>query len=234
VAQPIHTAVLPRLADEAQRGDVAGLRSSVRWAADAMVAATMPIGALLTALSAPVMAVLAFGQAAEGGGPELLGAAMVGLAIGVPAYGGFLLLTRVAYALGNSRIPAVASIVVAVLGGAGMLLAAATTDGTDTLVLIGLAHSAAYLLGAVALAWRLHGDVGAVWHPAQLVPTGLAAATGALAWIVMEAWDPDGRIATLAAVAALGAAGLAVYAAALRALHAVPPASPVEVGAVGP
>ena len=39
VAQPIHTAVLPRLAAEARQHDRAGLRASVRWAADAMVAA---------------------------------------------------------------------------------------------------------------------------------------------------------------------------------------------------
>ena len=229
VAQPIHTAVLPRLAAEVHRGDTANLRASVRWAADAMVVATMPIGALLTALSAPVMAVLAFGEAADGGGPELLGAALVGLALGVPAYGGFLLLTRVAYALGNSRVPAVASIVVAGLGAAGMLAAAAATEGNDTLVLIGVAHTAAYLLGAVALAWRLHHEVGSPWHPGQLLPTGLAIAVAGAAWVVMEALDPDGRIVTLLAVAGLGLAGLAAYAGALRLLGAVPPPGPVEV-----
>ena len=153
------------------------------------------------------------------------------LAVGVPAYGGFLLLTRVAYALGDSRTPAVASIVVAVLGALGMLAAGATTDGSDTLVLIGVAHTAAYALGAVALAWRLHPDVGAAWHPAQLVATALAIAAGALAWVAMEQWDPDGRVATAVAVALLGAAGLAAYAGALRLLGRVPPSSPVERGA---
>ena len=165
----------------------------------------MPIGALLTALAAPVMAVLAFGEAAEAGGPELLGAALVGLAIGVPAYGGFLLLTRVAYALGNSRTPAVASVVVAVLGGAGMLVAASLTDGPDTLVLIGLAHTAAYCVGAIALAVRLRAAVGSAWHLGQLVPVGIAIAVGGLAWLVIEAWSPDGRVTTAVAVAGLSA-----------------------------
>jgi putative peptidoglycan lipid II flippase len=230
VAQPIHTAVLPQLAAEAQRGDEASLRASVRWAADAMVVATMPVAALLTGLSAPVMAVLAFGEAAEGGGPELLGAALLGLAIGVPFYGGFLLLTRVSYALGNSRTPAVASVVIALLGAAGMLGAAATTDGPDTLVLIGLAHTAAYGLGAVALAARLRGEVGWAWHGTQLVPTAVAVVVGGAAWVAMDAWDPDGRVTTVVALAALGALAMALYAGGLRLLGAVPAAGPMAAG----
>ena len=229
VAQPIHTAVLPQLSAEAQREDHAGLRASVRWAADAMVVATMPVAAVLTALSAPVMAVLAFGEAAEAGGPELLGAALVGLALGVPAYGGFLLLTRVSYALGNSRTPAVASVIVGVLGAIGMLTAAAATEGSDTLVLIGVAHTAAYTLGAIALAARLRGVVGWAWHPGQLVPTAMAIAAGGLAWLAMEAWSPEGRIATIIAIAVLGGIGMATYAGVLRLLRALPPSGPVTV-----
>jgi putative peptidoglycan lipid II flippase len=219
--------VLPRLASEAQDDDPAGLRASVRWAGDAMVVATMPVAALLTALSAPVMAVLAFGEAAEGDGPELLGAALVGLAIGIPVYGGFLLLTRVAYALGDSRTPAVAAIVVAGLGALGMLAGAAATDGADTLVVIGIAHTGAYALGAAALAVLVRPKVGSVWHVAQLVPTCLAVAVGAVGWFVMERWDPDGRVVTAIAIAAIGAGGLAVYTACLRLLGAIPPSSPV-------
>ena len=211
VAQPIHTAVLPRLAAEAREHDQAGLRASVRWAGDAMVAATLPIAAVLTALSAPVMAVLAFGQASEGDGPELLSAALVGLAVGIPVYGGFLLLTRVAYALGDSRTPAVASLAVAVLGAAGMLAASAGTDGPDTLVLVGLAHSAAYAVGAIALAVRLRGAAGSPWHRAQLRPVAIAVAAGGLAWLGMEAWAPESRGATLLAIFVLGGLALAGY-----------------------
>ncbi len=234
VAQPIHTAVLPRLAAEAQQGDDRGLRSSVRWAIDAMVAATMPIAALLAAFSAPVMAVLAFGEASEGGGPELLGAALLGLALGVPVYGGFLLLTRVAYALGDSRTPALASVTTAALGAVGMLVAAASTDGPDRLLLIGIAHTAAYALGAVALAARRRAQVGSVWHPLQLRPVVIAAAAGGLAWVAMDAWTPDGRGPTLLAVVLLGALGAAAYAGGLWLVRAVPPRGPVALGSTGP
>jgi putative peptidoglycan lipid II flippase len=230
VAQPIHTAVLPRLATDVRSGDVEALRGSVRWAADALVTSTVPIAALLTALSAPIMAVVAFGEAADGQGPELLGAALLGLAIGVPAYGGFLLLTRVAYALGDSRTPALASIGTAALGAAAMLAAAGVADGPDRLVLIGLAHTGAHALGAALLAVRLRGDAGMAWHPAQLRPTSLAVAAGTLAWVGMEAWAPDGRASTVAALVLLGGAALAAYAGALVVSGGLPPRGPAAVG----
>jgi putative peptidoglycan lipid II flippase len=233
VAQPIHTAVLPRLATEARAGDAPALHSSVRWAADAIVAVTMPIAALLTALSAPLMVVLAFGEAADGRGPELLGAALLGLAVGVPAYGGFLLLTRVAYALGDSRTPALASIGTAALGAIGMLLASVWHDGPDRLVLIGLAHSGAYALGATVLAVRLRRDAGMAWHPAQLRPTVLAVSAGALAWLAMEAWSPHGRGPTLGALVVLGGGTLGAYAAGLRASGDLPPRGPAAIGTAG-
>ena len=230
VAQPIHTAVLPRLATDVRTGDAAGLRGSVRWAADALAVSTLPIAALLTALSAPVMAVLAFGEAADGRGPELLGAALLGLAVGVPAYGGFLLLTRVAYALGDSRTPALTSIGTAVLGAAGMLLASVTVEGADRLVLIGLAHTGAHALGAVVLAARLRREAGMAWHSAQLRPAALAVAAGALAWLGMDAWSPSGRGPTLLALVVLGSAAVAAYAGGLIASGGLPPRGPAAVG----
>jgi putative peptidoglycan lipid II flippase len=229
VAQPIHTAVLPRLATEVRLGDERALRASVRWSADAMAVVTLPVAAALTALSAPVMAVLAFGEAAEGGGPELLGAALVGLAVGVPVYGGFLLLTRVAYALGDSRSPALASLGSAGVGAAGMLLGAGVADGADRMVLIGIAHTVAYLLGGVALLARLRPKVGPAVHVGQLRPLGLALGGGVLAWMAMNAWSPDGRASTLVALVVIVAALAVAYGLALRALGALPPASPSVV-----
>lgn len=232
VAQPILTTVLPRLAAEVGAGDEPAVRSSVRWAADAMVVTTVPIAAVVAALSAPIMGILAFGEASEGGGPELLGSALVGLAIGIPVYGGFLLLTRISYALGDSRDPALASVGSGVLGAAGMLLAAASTEGADRLVLVGLAHTAAYGLGAIVLALRLRSEVGSVWHPGQLVPIAIAAVAGVLAWLAMEAWDPDGRLLTLLAVVVIGATATALYGAAMWAVGALPPRSPSVPGRV--
>jgi putative peptidoglycan lipid II flippase len=211
VAQPIHTAVLPRLSADVAAGDAAGLHSSLRWAGDAMAVATLPLAAGLAAMSLPIMSVLAFGAASTGDGPELLAAALLGLAFGVPLYGGFLLLTRAAYALGDSRTPAIASLLSAAVGAAAMFGAARLWDGTALLVALGLAHSLAYGIGLVGLAVRLHPAVGSVVGWSALVPLALSAVVGAGAWLVMEAWSPDGRLMTLAAVAATTAMGGFAY-----------------------
>ena len=68
---------------------------------------------------------------------------------------------------------------------------------------------------------------GRAWHLAQLVPVAIAASAAAVAWLGMEAWDPDGRGATLLAVIVLGALATALYAVGVWVAGAVPPRSPV-------
>ncbi len=170
----------------------------------------MPVAAVLTALSAPVMAVLAFGQAAEGDGPELLGAALVGLAVGIPVYGGFLLLTRVAYALGRQpharrsrRWPSLSS------GAVGMLAAAAGHRRTDTPGARRLAHTAAYAVGGDRAGGApATAPSASSWHVGQLRAGGdrRGRSAGWRGW-AMEAWAPEGRVATLLAIVVLGGLG---------------------------
>jgi putative peptidoglycan lipid II flippase len=226
LAQPIHTTVLPRLAAEVAAGDLAGMRATLRWAIDAMAAVTAPIAALLAGLSTPVMAVLAFGEASRGDGPQLLAAALGGLALGIPAYGGFLLLTRASYALGDSRTPALAALGSAVLGTIGMLVAGATLEGPGCLWGIAGAHTTAQAIGTLWLAQRLHPTVGNLGSTTVLRVMGVAATLGAGAWLVSRGVHPDGRISNLAFVTAVSVVGLGAYLAALRLLRAVPPRSP--------
>jgi putative peptidoglycan lipid II flippase len=233
VAQPIHTAVLPRLSHDAAAGDAEGLHRSLRWAVEAMAVATLPLAAGLTALAWPVMSVLAFGQAATGDGPELLGAALVGLAVGIPAYGGFLLMTRAAYALGDSRTPALASLGSAVLGAVGMVVAGEVADGSARLVLVGGAHTLAFTVGGLWLVLRLHPRVGSVLGLRLLRPAALAVLVGVAAWAAMEVWSPDGRLAVLVALAVIGAVGGVVYVGALRAMGGLPGPGPSASRPVG-
>lgn len=225
LSQPIHTAVLPRLAADVAAGDAEGLHGSLRWAADAMVVATLPVAVALAALARPVMEVLAFGEASRGDGPALLGAALAGLAVGVPFYGAFFLLTRAAYALGDSRTPAMASIASAAIG-AGVMLAATATDGALRLALVGGAHSLAYLVGAAWLGLSLRARTGTLLTTRQLWPTALALASGGAAWLGYRAWSPDGRILTTTALAALVAAAGVAYVLGLRAVDALPGRAP--------
>ena len=228
LAQPIHTAVLPRLAGAVAAGDDARLRASMRWAADSMAVVTLPVAAGLVALASPVMAVLAFGEASRGDGPELLSASLVGLALGVPVYGGFLLLTRAAYALGDRRTPALAALGSALVGAAAMVVGGAMAEGPARLALIGGGHSLAFLLGGVWLARRLRPRIGSVLSVAQVRPALLAVGLGVAAWAAMTAWGPAGRPLTVLALAVVGGAGGALYGAGLRVLRAGPGPAPAD------
>lgn len=226
LAQPIHTAVLPLLAAAAAVGDHAGLRSALRWSVDAMMVATLPVAALLVALSTPVMRVLAFGAAARGDGPELLGQALLGLAVGVPVYGGFLLFTRASYAIGDSRTPALASLGSAILGAVAMVVAVSAVEGTVRLAMIGVGHSAAYALGAWWLEHRLRPRVGSTLSLRVLPPLAVAAVMGVGAWAAMEAWAPSGRVLTVIALAVVSGVGLAAYVGVLQLLGGLPSRGP--------
>ena len=67
---------------------------------------------------------------------------------------------------------------------------------------------------------------------AQLRPVAIAVAAGGLAWLAMEAWAPDGRVATLLAIVVLGAPGAGGRTPALcGCIGAVPPSAPMMPGA---
>ena len=227
LSEPIHTAVLPRLSADVVTGDHEGMRGAMRWAVDAMAALTFPVAALLVGLCTPVMAILAFGEASHGDGPQLLAASLAGLALGIPAFGGFLLLTNASYALGDSRTPAIVGITCSVLGAAGMIVAGHLVDGPGRLLAITGAHSAAQLVSLVWLGWRLRPHVGPTLTMTQLRALVPAVGIGVAAWAVERSLAPDGRAAKLAVVAVLSLLGLAVYALALRLLRALPPRAPL-------
>lgn len=231
LSQPIHTAVLPRLAADVAAGDDEGLRRVLRWAADAMVVATLPVGVALAALARPVMEVLAFGEASRGDGPALLGAALAGLAVGVPVYGAFFLLTRAAYALGDSRTPALASLASAAMG-AGAMLAATATDGAARMALVGGAHSLAYLVGAVWLGLALRPRTGRLLTARHLWPAALALASGGAAWLSYRGWSPNGRLVSTTALAALVSVAGVAYLLGLRAVGGLPGRAPSLTRAV--
>jgi putative peptidoglycan lipid II flippase len=211
LAQPIHTTALPELARKAAVGDLEGLGVTLRWAMNAMAAVTLPVAAGLVALSLPVMRLLAFGEAADGDGPRLLAASLAGLAIGIPMYGAFLLLSRASYALGDSRTPALAALGSSVLGAGAMLAAGLASSGPARLAIVGGGHTIAYALGAMWLGHRLRGRVGRTLSPTLLRPLVASAAVGCGAWLAMSAWSPDGRAVTAVAVAIIGAAGGVTY-----------------------
>jgi putative peptidoglycan lipid II flippase len=222
LAQPILTTLLPALSRRSGEGDREGVGHSVRAAVATMAVVTLPVTAACVALSVPIMEVLAFGQASSGDGVTLLAAALASLAIGLLPYGGFLLLARASYALGDSRTPAIAALGSSALAAVVMIVAGSAAEGADKLLVLGGAHSAAFLLGAILLVARLRPTAGWVIGPEVVRPAALAVVTGALAWVAMEAWAPDRRLASLVAVAVICLAGAAVYFGGLRLVGGLP------------
>jgi putative peptidoglycan lipid II flippase len=227
VAQPLHTAILPRLSGEAARADHGAMASSLRWGLGSMAVWLLPVTAALVGLAAPAVRLITFGAATEGAGEDLMAAGVAAFGAGLLAYGAFLLLSRAWYALGDTRTPALAAVVSAALGSVAMLVAAQVTTGTGLLAALGLAHSAAFTLGGVYLGVALRRRLG---HP--LVPAGVgraavaAGAVGVAAWAAVSAWDPSGRPATAVALVLVGGAGALLYAGAVRRLGALPPPLP--------
>ena len=216
----------PASPPRSRRGTWPACGATLRWAVDAMAAVTAPVAALL------VGAV----HARDGGPrvrrgepwatvPPLLAAALGGLAIGIPAYGGFLLLTRASYALGDSRTPALAA-----LGQRGRSARSGCSSpaprSTVPACLWGIAgaHTAAQVIGTLWLARQLHPHRGQPGAPPRLLrvdgrrghPRGVRLARPATA-----STRTDGS-SNLAFVTAVSWSGLAVYVAGLRLLRALP------------
>ncbi len=212
LAQPIHTAILPELSEEATRGDLRAFGASLRWALDSMAMIVVPVSVAMIALSVPVMRVLAFGNATKANGVELMAAGLASLAIGLFAFGAFLLLARAYYALGDSRVPALVGLATAFLGVAIMIGSVPFTHGAARIFALGLGHSVAFIVGTLVLSVGLSRRTGvAVVAPALPRVVLLATVLGAAAWWVMELPNLSSRVTTAMALAGIVTIATAVY-----------------------
>ena len=216
LSQPIHTAILPEISGEAARGDLDAFAESVRRGLDSMALLVVPAAVSYLVFAMPIMKVVAFGASARSGVP-LLAAGVAALGVGLYAYGAFLLLARAYYALGDSRWPAIVAIISAAIGVVVMAAGAAATHGAAKVAALGIGHSVAYLLGAVALGVGLARRTGHSLVPRQLGrAVAVSGGIGALAWLAMRVISPDGRAETLGVLIVVGGAAAAAYIAVLR------------------
>jgi putative peptidoglycan lipid II flippase len=220
-AQPIHTTVQPELANAVDRSDFADFGRAMSWALTALAVVVFPVTALMVALAGPTMEVVAFGQAE--GGADLMAAGVIGLALGLPAYGAFRLFAAAWYALDDSRTPALAAVTSAVAGVGLMVALVPVTDGDARIFALGVGHTVGFVLGTGWLAGRLVRSRGISLRPQSLpAVTGLAVGLGALAWLAVDAWSPDGRAATFLCLVVVGGLAAAVYYGAVRRFHLLP------------
>lgn len=210
LAQPIHTTILPELVGEAERP--AAFATSVRWGLERMALLVLPVSAGLLALSGTGLQAVTFGATGTAGA-SLIAATLVTMAIGLLPYSAFLLLARAFYALGDSRTPALTSLVSAVAGVLVMLAGALLADGEARVAVLGLGHSVAFCIGALWLGVLLTRRIGASLVPAGTLRMVTVAAVGGMAaWVLAlaVAGDDPTRFDALAACAAAGVLGIAI------------------------
>jgi hypothetical protein len=93
-----------------------------------------------------------------------------------------------------------------------MVAGVSATEGSTKVLMLGLGHSLAYLLGAVVLAWVLHRRLRRPLFPRALPVALLASAVlGTAAWGFFRLVGPTGRVVTIALLAGVGALGGALY-----------------------
>ena len=208
LAVPVLTARFPAMAAAHDRGDRAELRSVTDAGILSVVATGALAGALLWAAAAPVGRVLALGAAARSA--PLLEAALVTLAPGIALFGLLHLLTRRCYAMGDTRTPALAALVVLAVAAATMFGAVGQVAVPRRLSVLGAAVTVGNLAGVVVLVRRL--GVRGLSRPVvrRTVAAVAAAAVGRGAAVVLERIGA-GRPMALATVGVVGLAGTAAY-----------------------
>ena len=216
LAQPVHTTILPELSHHGADGNLVRFASQLRWALDNMARLIVPVSAAMVALALPAMRVVAVGQSKGGAG--VLAAALASLALGLFPYSAFLLFARASYALGDSKTPAVIALVTALVGAAAMVVIGSLVHGDARVGALGIGHTIAYTLGALALGAALRRKLGHPIFPLALPRTALVAGLiAAAAWIAHQYFEPKHRIDALVFLAVAGTVGGAAYVGMVRA-----------------
>ena len=216
LAQPVHTTILPELSNDAANTNLVRFASQLRWALDNMATLIVPVSAAMVALALPAMRVVAVGQSKGGAG--VLAAALASLALGLFPYSAFLLFARASYALGDSKTPAVIALVTALIGAGAMMVIGSFVHGDARVAALGLGHTVAYTLGAVAMGVALQRRLGHPIFPSALPRTALLAGIIAtVAWLAHQYFEPKHRIDALTFLAVAGTVGSALYIGVVRA-----------------
>ncbi|HEX7276498.1 MAG TPA: lipid II flippase MurJ, partial [Acidimicrobiales bacterium] len=177
LAHPVLTTLYPRLAADAVARRWAAFAAALGQGARTIVFWTAPAAALLAVLGGPALRLIRVGEL-DPDGARLVAHVLAAYAVGVTGYAGIHLLTRASYAAGDVRTPAVVGLGVAVGGSALMLAGFAAASGDGRVVVLGLAHSVAMVVGAGVLLGLVRRRVG---EPVPVVSSGARAVLAALA-----------------------------------------------------
>ena len=214
LAQPIFTAVYPRLSADAAAGRWPAFASDTAAAVRATCFFILPSAGLLAALAGPALRLVRLG-ALDRAGAELVGRVLAAYALGLAGYSLLLLLVRAATAADAAKDAAVVGLGTLAGGAALMIVGSAAASGTGKVVALGLGWSVAVTLGAVALFAAVRRRAGVAMPVASTAARSAvaAAAGGLVAWAVVNALGyTSGRLDAALALIAGALTGLAAIA----------------------
>jgi putative peptidoglycan lipid II flippase len=212
LAHPVLTTAYPGLAAHASARRWPAFAESLGAGARSIAFLVLPASALLVALARPALRVVELGDL-DVAGTRLVARVLAAYALGLVGYAGLQLLTRASYAAGDTRTPALVNVGVAGGGALLMVVLYSLAAGTQRVVVLGLAHSAAMVGGAVVLGVLVRRRVGEPWPLSATLGRSLvgALAAGLAARVVSDLVPGTGRAGAVLSLAAGGLAGVAAY-----------------------
>lgn len=222
LAVPIATSAYPTLAGRFARGNETGYAATTAATLRAVMLVSAAAAAVSVAVAGPAAQLLVAGAPGRPSAPALA-AAVVAFAPGLVGYGVLALLTRALYARGESRGPAIASVIgwLAVLV-VDVLLAIALPQSARAAAL-GAGNSVGMTVAGILLVRGLHrraGRASTAGAPRAGVAGLLAAAAGALAGNAVAGavgpglgagWGAAAGAGALAALAALAVVAAVIF-----------------------
>jgi putative peptidoglycan lipid II flippase len=202
-AQPLFTALYPRLAAHAHGQRWAAFADDLAAGVRITTFLVLPASALLVVVGQPALRLLRLGALSEHGA-VLVAHVLAAYGVGLTGYALFMLLARAAVAADDARAPALVGAGITLVGSVLMVVAAAVTTGDDRVVALGVAHSIAMTAGAGVLLLLVRRRVG---FPMPFAGTAVrtlvvSGAAGVVAGLVVHVMHAGGRTEAAGAVVA--------------------------------
>ncbi|QXC62026.1 hypothetical protein KSP35_04210 [Aquihabitans sp. G128] len=149
-ALPVLTGLFPTLARQHAAADATGFVETTERGVRTVAYLVAGAAALLGALGGPISHAVLFGETTPRGAAQVAGA-LAGFAPGLLGYSLFLFASRVSYARGDTRTPALVNLAVVAGGSVAMAVGYAVVPDRHRVAALAVGHSLAYLAGAAAL-----------------------------------------------------------------------------------
>ena len=198
LSQSFATVLLPDLSSSALKENVNTqfrdiVSNMMTWTYRPMVVVT----GVCVALYGPIINIVAQGQAKSG--QDMVEVVFVVLVLGIMPYSVFQATSRIYFAKSNIRLPALTILISSIVMSGAALIGSRHVSGLNLLVVMGLAHTMAYLVASLVLLIMLQREKYHVWpdRTSWMVILGSALYAG-VGFVVSKNIIVRGRLLSLA------------------------------------